>query len=55
LGRLFCIGKKLTRRKLKKINDLLKDISRNFEGIGNRTIENNMLDFGQEELMMNID
>jgi hypothetical protein len=32
-----------------------KILQENFEGIGNRTIENNMLDFGQEELMMNID
>jgi toxin YoeB len=39
LGRLFVLAK-IDKKKVKKINDLLKIFSRNpFEGIGNRTIE----------------
>jgi len=36
LGKIICTGKKQTKKKLKRINDLIKDISRHpFEGIGN--------------------
>ncbi|ADY50894.1 addiction module toxin, Txe/YoeB family [Pseudopedobacter saltans DSM 12145] len=34
-GKIICIGKKTDKKKLKRVNDLLKDISRTpFEGLG---------------------
>ena len=48
---------KTDKKKLNKINELLKDITRNpFDEIGKPELLNiNMQDFGQDELIANID
>lgn len=53
----YLYWQKTDKTKLKRINELLKDISRTpFHGIGNPNhLSTNIQDFGHEELIMNID
>lgn len=57
LGKIIFYWQSQDKKNLKKINKLLKDISRNpFEGIGKpEPLKENLTGFGVGELMKNID